>query len=114
MQFATGEPARDEWFLEGAGQARIRAAPPRVAAVRIIAPADGTVLVLDPDIPARLQRARLVASNVADAEWLVDGRSVGLGDLLWTPVPGRHAIALRLGNATADTVRVGVRGALRP
>jgi penicillin-binding protein 1C len=85
-----------------------------VAAARIVAPADGTVLALDPDIPPRLQRVRLVASAVADAEWLVDGESVGRGDLLWTPVPGRHAIALRLGSAIADTVEVDVRGALRP
>jgi penicillin-binding protein 1C len=72
------------------------------------------VLALDPDIPPRLQRVRLVASNVADAEWLVDGETVGRGDLLWTPLPGRHAIALRLGNGIADTVQVDVRGALRP
>jgi penicillin-binding protein 1C len=114
VQFATGEPARDEWFLAGTEQRESRAAPARVAAARIVAPADGTVLALDPDIPPRLQRVRLVASAVADAEWLVDGESVGRGDLLWTPVPGRHAIALRLGSGVADTVQVDVRGALRP
>ncbi|MBL8225188.1 MAG: penicillin-binding protein 1C [Chromatiales bacterium] len=114
VQFATGEPAREEWFLAGTEQPGIRAAPARVAAARIVAPADGTVLALDPDIPPRLQRVRLVASNVADAEWLVDGETVGRGDLLWTPLPGRHAIALRLGNGIADTVQVDVRGALRP
>lgn len=114
VQFATGEPARDEWFFAGTEQAQSRAAPARVAAARIVAPADGTVLALDPDIPARLQRVRLVASSDTDAEWLVDGERVGRGDLLWTPVPGRHAIALRLGGATADTVQVEVRGALRP
>ncbi|MBM4267581.1 MAG: penicillin-binding protein 1C, partial [Deltaproteobacteria bacterium] len=93
---ASGEPARAEWFLEGTEPAgsRIEAAPVRA---RIVAPTEGGVLALDPDVPPALQRIALLASKGDELlEWRLDGRPLAPAHepFLWRPEPGRHELAL--------------------
>lgn len=128
------EAAREEWFLRGTAQAlftpaRLQAglglndeATPLANApqvVRIAAPADGTILALDPDIPPRHQRVRFEADGVsastegARLQWRMDGKTFARGaQAQWLPWPGRHTV--ELANARGQvlhSIRLEVRGA---
>ncbi len=83
-----------------------------VQATRITAPADGTILALDPDIPPARQRVRFTA-DAPGARWLLDGKPLGSGPTVqWLPWPGRHRVALvDAGGQTLDEIRLEVRGA---
>ena len=76
---------------------------------------EGTIVALDPDIPAAQQRIALRASGVgAGGSWRIDGRPAGdaVGVTLWMPGPGRHRLALLDAEGREiDTVRFEVRGA---
>jgi penicillin-binding protein 1C len=108
------EPIRTEWFVAGTDRARVSLAPP-AAGARIVAPADGAILALDPDIPPAAQRLVLTADGrgAASATWRVGGQEVGRGErVAWLPRPGRHEITLAgRDGATLASVRVEVRGA---
>jgi penicillin-binding protein 1C len=89
------EPARREWFLDGTepnreipGQTAPRA--------RLVAPAAGSVLAEDPDIPPARQRVAFESVGASGAFWRLDGRELGTvnGPLLWRPRPGRHQLAI--------------------
>lgn len=114
------EAARDEWFIAGTEQSRFaldggeRAGS---AKARISAPADGTIVALDPDIPPDRQRLIFEAEGGAapqQLQWRIDGRTAGHGARLpWRPWPGRHVVQLvdtRQGTVL-DQLRVEVRGA---
>ena len=121
------EAARDEWFLPGTAQAQFNLPP---AATnnnpgRITAPANGTILALDPDIPPSRQRVQL-SSDQPNARWSIDGKPLPApashanhrsaasepSNTAWLPWPGRHRIALLDANGQVlDEVRVEVRGA---
>ena len=108
------EAARDEYFVAGTEMAEVRIAgtPPRV---RIAYPGEGTIVALDPDIPAPQQRIALRASGAAGGSWRIDGRPAGdaAGVALWMPARA-PARATRRGRARGrrGTVR-GARSALR-
>jgi penicillin-binding protein 1C len=70
----------------------------------IAAPADGTVIAIDPDIPAERQRVRFAARHANGALWQLDGRDLGPGSAsqLWKPVAGPHV--LRLVDADRRTI----------
>ncbi len=102
--------ARKEWFLSGTepADAHVRhAAPP----AQILSPVDGTVLVLDPDIPLSHERVALVASSTeAGLTWRLDGQPLGAATapVLWTPRAGRHR--LRLEDASGEAIdQIGFR-----
>jgi penicillin-binding protein 1C len=80
---------------------------------RITAPADGTIVALDPDIPPARQRPALRAQGPGPLRWRVDGRELARGaEAGWLPWPGRHALQLPdAGGKVVDEVRVEVRGA---
>lgn len=105
---------RDEYFVAGTEmtEVRVAAAPPRA---RIAYPGDGTIVALDPDIPAARQRIALRASGAgAGSVWRIDGHPVGGADevTLLMPVSGRHRLALvDAGGRELDAVRFEVRGA---
>jgi penicillin-binding protein 1C len=91
------EAARDEWFVTGTEGAVVEAAGAAQALARIASPANATVVALDPDIPARVQRIPLRArGKLAGLAFELDGTRVGAADrpLLWSPVPGVHILAL--------------------
>ena len=110
------EAARDEYFLAGTEMTGVRIAgtPTRP---RIAYPGDGTIVALDPDIPAAQQRIALRASGAGTGGgWHIDGRPIGDagGVMLWAPAPGRHRLALLdAGGREVDAVRFEVRGAPR-
>jgi penicillin-binding protein 1C len=107
--------AGGEWFLAGTEPAALAAAAakPRARDARIVAPEDGLVLALDPDIPDAHERLRLEAAPAADGLVLrLDGRDLGpaAGPFLWQPARGKHRLAL-VGPAGAElhTVSFEVR-----
>ena len=127
------EAARTEWFLAGTEQPHFsmnsiaESDHPALAngkkslkfidsnpstAARITAPADGSILALDPDIPPANQRLALRAT-VADVRWQLDGKPLASGaQASWLPWPGRHTLSLvGADGQTLDQVRVEVRGA---
>lgn len=105
------ERVRDEWFLRGTAPAG-RAVTPTLAP-RILAPTDGAIVAIDPDIAGARQRLPLQAAGASGLRWLVDGADLGDGAalLLWPPTPGAHEVALAdaTGRRVATT-RVTVRG----
>ena len=124
---ATGQPLaaeRSEWFLPGTQQAlfALEQGTEPVAAsgalqARILRPASGTIVALDPDIPPDRQRlqfaARLASGDARGLRWQLDGKEVGRGQH-WAglPWPGRHRMELRDGKGVVlDTVSFEVRGA---
>jgi penicillin-binding protein 1C len=88
------EPGRREWFVPGTepGARRLATGEPR-----IVAPVDGTIVALDPDIPHDRQRVPLeVAGAGPGTRWRVDDVDLGAaaGLTLWEPTPGTHTVAL--------------------
>ena len=108
---------RGEWFVAGTqpGPVALRTARSGLADFGIQNPRDGSVLVLDPDIPMTAQR--LVFEGAA-GRWLLDGREVGSGSQVnWLPRPGRHVLERRSADAgavPADRVAFEVRAAPPP
>jgi penicillin-binding protein 1C len=127
------EAARSEWFLQGTeqtvfamnsgaetqgttwarGQKGLRKsttepdAPPRITA-----PASGTIIALDPDIPPKHQRVSFSAEG-RGTRWLMDGKEFARGpQAQWMPWPGRHVVQLvDAGGKVADEIKLEVRGA---
>ena len=119
-----------EWFLAGteqqvfateseAGRGRsayrsgLKDAQRQAARARIAEPVAGTIIALDPDIPAARQRLVLRAEGPAQTlQWRMDGKPIGLGgQLAWNPWPGRHRLTLAQHGRVVDEVRLEVRGA---
>lgn len=98
------EPPRHDFFLGDTVVAEVRLAQDYVVSgqgsPRISTPANDTILALDPDIPARHQRAQFLAANVAaqtaaQVLWQVDDQLVGQGGkAYWAPRPGNHIVRL--------------------
>jgi len=89
-----------------------RATTTTTTGARITAPAPGTVVALDPDIPPARQRLHLRASGQG-LYWRMDGKPLGRGpQVAWLPWPGRHVIQITDAAGTVlDEVRIEVRGA---
>jgi penicillin-binding protein 1C len=109
------EAARSEWFIAGTEQPLFAIAPEASAAQgapRITAPADGTILALDPDIPPNRQRVRFEAEG-RGVQWRIDGKPFARGaSAQWLPWPGRHRVQLiDARGQVADEIRLEVRGA---
>jgi penicillin-binding protein 1C len=86
------------------------------ARVRIVAPRDGEVLALTPDLPRGAQRLALEAEVEGAPEavrWLVDGREVARAAFPYTgrwPIrPGIHEVVAVAGEARSWPVRITVR-----
>ena len=124
VRFGNGlEAARNEWFVAGTEQA-VFAPGARaddglrdssaVNAARIAAPADGSIIALDPDIPPKNQRVRFQADGSGAAlQWRIDGKTIARGErAAWLPWPGRHVLELTDARGRIlDTVKIEVRGA---
>ena len=132
------EAAREEWFVQGTQQAFFAidsvaisaypssasgqndakksaadaAASPAGLPPRITAPAPGTIIALDPDIPPARQRLQFTATGNA-VQWRLDGKPLGRGPrVAWLPWPGRHVVQLTDAQGKVlDEVRLEVRGA---
>jgi penicillin-binding protein 1C len=107
------EPTRMEWFLTGT-EPHVSALTLALSSPRILAPAAGTVIALDPDIPRLLQQVIFKArTHGSQFRWRLDGADLGTAAevQLWEPEPGSHTLSLvdeqqRL----IDTVEFTVRG----
>jgi len=115
VRFAgTGEPPREEWFLRGTATRRIEQTPPARRPPRIIYPGNGSILVIDPDIPSRHQRVFLASRpSHAAYTWTLDGTP--LAATAWAPQPGHHTLDLiDEDGLRVDRVRFAVRGTPLP
>ncbi|MGH8674705.1 MAG: penicillin-binding protein 1C, partial [Burkholderiales bacterium] len=112
------EPSREEWFLAGTEAAQIVAVGAAPGRPRILTPANGAVLALDPDIPRALQRVAVEVAGVRSGARLLIGAANLAADApqLWRPAPGRHVLRLvDEKGVELDRVQVTVRGiSLRP
>lgn len=90
------EPARTEWFIEGTEPQGEIAFERRHAVARIVYPQPATIITLDPDIPADLQRVSFVGRFAGDThQWRLDDRALGSSaTLAWKPERGRHVLTL--------------------
>jgi penicillin-binding protein 1C len=105
-----GAGDRREWFVDGTEHGG--AAPsPRAERPRIVSPAPGAVIAVDPDIPAERQRMPLSARG--EGTLVLDGAALGPARrVLWRPQPGAHSLALvDAGGRILDDVRFTVRAA---
>ena len=101
------EPPRTEWFIAGTEPQEAIARETRHEIARIVYPQPATIITLDPDIPAELQRVSFVGRFAGDThEWRLDERSIGSSaSLLWKPERGRHVLSLvDRENRVADSV----------
>ncbi|WP_426163881.1 penicillin-binding protein 1C [Sandarakinorhabdus sp. DWP1-3-1] len=110
------EPPRDELFLAGTELDIIRIADPAEQRPRLLAPADGAVIAIDPDIPPARQRITIRAATPLPGLGItIDDRPLTArrdGDrllALWAPSPGVHVVALTDGRHTYDRLRLTVR-----
>jgi penicillin-binding protein 1C len=98
--------------LAGTESATIAPTPSRVPA-RIVAPQDGALFALDPDVPDGSERTLFEAEGAGRAlSWRLDGAPLGAASepLLWHPVRGRHRLALvDAEGVERDAVRFVVR-----
>jgi penicillin-binding protein 1C len=107
------ESPRREWFVGATAPGR---APPRLSdRPRIVSPAPDTIIALDPDIPASLQRVRLTAAGCSPrCRFRIDRADAGptAPIAMWSPTPGRHQLALvDARGTTVDSIDFSVRGA---
>ena len=105
------ERVNDEWYLPGTAPVAVSAQP--ASGPRIVAPTDGEIVAIDPDIAADRQRVALQAVGGAGLRWWVDGREIGGGNelVLWPPTGGAHEVALLdAGGRRAASARFTVRG----
>ena len=119
---AATEAARMEWFIQGTEQSQFALSQGSVGgsatqragmtAARIISPANGSIIALDPDIPPDRQRLRFVADG-SFTRWLMDGKPFAKGaQAQWLPWPGRHLVQIVGTNGEVlDSIRLEVRGA---
>lgn len=117
--FSSGiETDRNEQFLAGTeppSLATTVAKPVAWQIPRIAYPPQGTIIVLDPDIPEANQRVFFEAENGENTElrWQLNSDQLPPGDegRRWAPQPGRHELSL--GDASGkihDKISFEVRG----
>jgi penicillin-binding protein 1C len=111
------EPERSEWFVRGTETSLVEMLAPGRRAPRIAYPAADSIIALDPDIPAPLQRVSFRAYGGAGLHWELDGAGAGPADqaATWAPLAGAHELKLvgEDGRAVA-AARFEVRGAAAP
>jgi penicillin-binding protein 1C len=111
------EPPRQEWFVAetepNSSLSNLDDSDPQ-----ILSPAAGTIIALDPDIPAVAQRVVFEASlGARNSRWILDGRALApvRGELLWTPTPGAHTLSIARDSGNAlQTIQFTVRGSNNP
>jgi penicillin-binding protein 1C len=110
------ESDRQEWFITGTepGERSVRVAQAYTRTPHIIYPGKGTLIALDPDIPAGHQWLDFSASPALPGlRWELDGERLTSqdGQVSWQPVSGQHQLILldQAGQAL-DKVMFEVRG----
>ena len=110
------EAPRREWFIADT-QPTSSMSGLDDANPQILSPAAGTIIALDPDIPAEAQRVVFEASaGASGSDWILDGHELApvRGALLWTPSPGAHTLSIvHASRNAAQTIEFVVRGSKR-
>ncbi|MBK5274892.1 MAG: penicillin-binding protein 1C [Desulfuromonadales bacterium] len=114
----SSEAERSELFLIGTEpslKAMAESRPEAWRIPRIAYPPEGTIIVLDPDIPQENQRVFFEAENAGHDEfrWRLNGELLPPGEYgrRWAPLPGRYDLALIDSSGTIqDSVSFVVRG----
>ena len=91
------EPEREEFFLAGTANPRIKLKDGGSDRPRFLYPARGAILALDPDIPPERQRVRLQVKSGGESLRILLGREelrASREGALWQPRAGRHAMFL--------------------
>ncbi len=110
------EPPRNEWFVSGTEQPVIQLASARGTARTLIhAPADRTIVALDPDIPPQAQKLSFaVVEGVSPKwSWRLDDKRLGPAvNTQWPMWPGAHKLELvDAAGKVVEAVSFEVRGA---
>lgn len=112
------EATHNEWFINGTepGELNIHATVASTRTPHVVYPGKGTLIALDPDIPAGHQLVEFSASpQPSDLHWELDGEILRTdeGQVLWNPVAGYHQLILQdAAGQELDRVRFEVRGGL--
>ncbi|MBF0626692.1 MAG: penicillin-binding protein 1C [Magnetococcales bacterium] len=106
------EPPRQEWYLTGTERSAIFLNDPAARPPRILEPGDGTILALDPDIPAGHQRLfPRMEPLLPRHHWRMDGAPLPDEANGWSLRPGPHRLELLDEQETVVAVtRFQVRG----
>lgn len=112
------EAQRKELFLVGTEPSNMETfseKPDAWLIPRIAYPPEGTIIVLDPDIPEENQRVFFEVENASHNElrWQLNGELLPPGEegRRWAPLSGRYELALiDISGKTQDTVSFEVRG----
>ena len=113
------ESSYSEWFIAGTepGELNIQTPVANTRTPHISYPGKGTLIALDPDIPAGRQWVEFIASpHSLNLRWELDGESIKAneGQVLWQPVFGKHLLILQdINMQELDRVQFEVRGGLR-
>ena len=105
-----------EWFIKGTQSAVVEAASTPTN-FRIVYPAEGMIVALDPDIPEDQQKLffEYRPEDLA-LHWILDGKDLGPAgpDCMWSPVRGKHVLELiDASRHVLDSVNFEVRGNLK-
>ncbi len=107
------EAPRRELFLTGTEREVIYAANTVQQPMAIVAPVDGAIYALDPDIPPNNQRIVFRAAGTKQPIWWLNKKRIGQGESIsWFPWPGRYRLEMRDGTGKVlASVKFEVRGA---
>ncbi|NHZ78676.1 penicillin-binding protein 1C [Massilia sp. CCM 8695] len=107
------EAPRREWFVRGTESAQVTLLGAQQRRAAILYPGPASVIAIDPDIPAGLERVVFRAQGAAGLAWRLDGVALGAASAghAWQPVAGEHELALVDEHDTVVAVsRFSVRG----
>ncbi|HXF16108.1 MAG TPA: penicillin-binding protein 1C, partial [Burkholderiales bacterium] len=108
------EAARHEYFIAGTELDVVASKSPGSVRSGIAYPGNGSIIALDPDIPASVQRVRFVAvPQLTGQRWQLDGEPMELTEqsVWWAPQTGQHDLVLVDANgAELDRIHFEVRG----
>lgn len=90
------EATRQEWFLRGTETALVEAVGVDARVPKIVYPVDGSILAVDPDIPAGRERVLFQAQAGEGLRWRLDDEALGPADgsRAWRPTVGAHRLEL--------------------
>lgn len=107
------EPPRQELFIRETVPSS-PTSPLDDVTTRIMSPAPGTTIAIDPDIPTAGQRVVFEARASSErSRWILDGRVLGPAGriFLWPPAPGAHTLSIAdQSGRLRDSIGFSVRG----